>query len=141
MSEQVSQANVGNKKPRFTPDAPGPLAELEAKWLKENKGIDVTAQQVRAVLMYHGEFQKSDAREAQRQQEAQARAERDAANKQRQADRIAKAKEQAEKAAERARAAAERAAALEAEANGAAVSEPAKKPARRTKAQTEAGVA
>ncbi|WP_123029480.1 hypothetical protein [Mycolicibacterium stellerae] len=135
MSEQVSQSNTGIKKPRFTPDAPGPLAELEAQWLKENKGIDVTAQQVRAVLMYHGEFQKSPAREAQRQEESQAKAEREAANKAKAAERLTKAKEQAEKAAERAKKAAERAAALEAEA---AEPEPAKKPARRTKAEAVA---
>lgn len=135
MSEQGSQPSTASKRPRFTPDAPGPLAELEAQWLKENKGIAVTAQQVRAVLMYHGEFQKSPAREAQRQQEQQAKAEREAANKQRAADRVAKAKEQAEKAAERAQKAAERAAALEAEANAPA------KTTRRTKAQSEAGAA
>src|SRR4051794_23423278 len=87
MSNNESQANAGTKKPRFNPDSPGPLAELEAQWLKDQKGIDVTPQQVRAVLMFHGEFQKSPEREAQRQQEAKARAERDAANQEKAAER------------------------------------------------------
>lgn len=141
MSEQVSQPTTGIKKPRYTPDAPGPLAELEAQWLKENKGIVVTAQQVRAVLMYHGEFQKSPAREAQRKAEQQAKAQREAENKAKAGERAAKAKEQAAKAAERARKAAERAAELEAQVNGAAENAPAKTTTRRTKAQSEAGAA
>ncbi|ODQ89949.1 hypothetical protein BHQ17_17660 [Mycolicibacterium holsaticum] len=106
------------KKPRYNPESPGPLAELEAQWLRDNKGLDVTAAQVRGILMYHGEFQKSPEREAQRRAEQEARAKRDAENKQRAAERVAKAKEQADKAAERAKKAAERAAELERIANG-----------------------
>ena len=140
MSEQGSQATAGTKRPRFTPESPGPLAELEAQWIKDEKGIDVTAQQVRAVLMYHGEFQKSPVREAQRKAEQQAKAQRDAEHQQRAAERVAKAKEQAQKAAERAQKAAERAAELEAQANQAEAkpAEPAKRTTRGTKAQSEA---
>lgn len=118
MSEQRSQANAGTKRPRFTPESPGPLAELEAKWLKDAKGIDVTPQQVRAVLMYHGEFQKSPVREAQRQAEQQAKeqakAAREAERLRKADERIAAAKARAEAAKVRAEKAAEKAVAVEA---------------------------
>ncbi|MGV0580312.1 hypothetical protein ABQE57_17020 [Mycolicibacterium elephantis] len=101
MSNQGSQDNAGAKKPRFNPESPGPLAELEAQWLRENKGLDVTAAQVRGILMYHGEFQKSPEREAQRRAEQEARAKRDAENKQRAAERKQKKLDQLAKAKER----------------------------------------
>lgn len=54
-----------SKNYRLTPDAPGELATAESEWLLAEKGVEVTPGQVRAVLMYHTEFQKSDARHAQ----------------------------------------------------------------------------
>ena len=63
------------------PEAPGLLAELEAQWLKDAKGVDITPEQVRAVLNYHGEFrrQSRDEREAERLRKAKERAEKAAA--------------------------------------------------------------
>ncbi|WP_457143846.1 hypothetical protein [Mycobacterium sp. URHB0021] len=92
--------NAGVKKPRFSVESPGPLAEAEAQWLLDAKGIEVTAAQVRGILMYHGEFQKSEVRAAQRKAEQEAKAKRDAEHRARAAerqeklaDRLAKAKE------------------------------------------------
>lgn len=90
---------------RFSTEAPGPLAEAEAAWLLAEKGVEITAAQVRAVLNFHGEFQRSDARKAQREALLQERAARD---EQRKADREAKEKAKAEREAERLRRAEER---------------------------------
>lgn len=87
------------RKPRFSLEHPGDLATLESEWLKSEKGLDVTPAQVRGVLMFHGEFQKSDQRKAQ---VAKAREDRDAADalrKQEKADKkAAKAEEDRVKA-------------------------------------------
>ncbi|OBA71678.1 hypothetical protein A5633_23010 [Mycolicibacterium elephantis] len=88
------------KKPRYNPELPGPLAELEAQWLRDNKDLDVTAAQVRGILMYHSEFQKSPERAAQRRAEQEARAKRDAEHQARQVDRTARLRERARKTAE-----------------------------------------
>lgn len=140
MPEQVNE--TASKKPRFNPESPGPLAELEAEWLRKNKGLEVTAAQVRGILMYHGEFQKSDVRLRQREEEKQAKAQRDAESDERRANRLARLKERARKTAELAEELAkklEQEQAAEPKAN-----EPAKRTnARGTKAanQSEAGAA
>ena len=75
------------RKPRFSLENPGDLAVLESEWLSSEKGLVVTPAQVRGVLMFHGEFQRSDVRKFQRDQ---AKVDRDAADAQRKADREAK---------------------------------------------------
>ena len=89
-----------DRKPRFSTENPGDLATLEAEWLKTNKGLDVTPAQVRGVLMFHGEFQKSPERKAQTAAAKEAREAQDAKNKQERADR--KAKKEAEDAQKKA---------------------------------------
>jgi hypothetical protein len=130
---------------RFSADAPGSLAEAEAKWLLAEKGVEITAAQVRAVLSFHGEFQKSDARKAQRETEAadrkadreakeQAKVAQDAERLKKSAERVAKAKANAEAAKVRAEKALQRALDIEAKAAKAAEvgkgqTKPAAKPA------------
>ena len=135
MNEETSK-----RAPRFTPEAPGSLAEAESAWLLTAKGVEVTPAQVRAVLMYHSEFQKSDVREAQRQEEQQLRAQNDVERQRKAAERVTKAKEAAQKAQERAEKALAHAEAVEAEALAKAAPEPAKRTTRRSKT-TEAGAA
>lgn len=62
---EVTENAPKERKPRFSLENPGELATLESDWLKTEKGLDVTPAQVRGVLMYHGEFQKSDRRKEQ----------------------------------------------------------------------------
>lgn len=135
---------------RFSAEAPGPLAEAEAKWLKAEKGVEITAAQVRAVHSFHGEFQKSDARKAQREAEAvarkadreargQAKAARESERLQKVGERVAAAKARAEAAKVRADKAVEKALAVEAKAQEAAKgkaqpTKPAKVTASTTKA-------
>lgn len=116
--------------PRLDPKSPGELAKLEAKWITETYGVRITAAQVRAVLSYHSEFQKSDARREQRETAAAARAE-------------AKAAEAAARAERMTASAAEKAAKLQAEADRMrAIAEgrekPRRSPGRPRKTQTEA---
>lgn len=89
---------MGVKNPRFTIENPGELAQLEADWLKKHKGLDVTPAQVRGVLMWHGEFQRSPEREAQRQAARQERLAEEARRTQERLDRKAQEKAKKEQA-------------------------------------------
>jgi translation initiation factor IF-2 len=139
---------------QFSVEAPGPLAEAEAKWLKAEKGVEITAAQVRAVLSFHGEFQKSDARKAQRAAEAaerkadreakeQAKVAQEAERLKKVAERVAKAKANAEAAKVRAEKAAQRALDMEAKAAKAAEVQQPDKPSAKpaTKPQPKAATA
>lgn len=44
---------------RYSVEAPGPAAASFAKYLLENKGVDITPGQVQAMLSYHAEWQRN----------------------------------------------------------------------------------
>lgn len=99
--ETTETKAVGRSSYRLTPESPGELATLEAEWLGKVKGIEVTPKQVRAVLMYHGEFQRSPERIDQRHAAEQARRDARAKRGAEAAERRAKAAAEAEKAPEK----------------------------------------